>query len=225
MPWKHQQRGRSRCCSILLTLAIAALALLASGNAMAKTVQVPEECPTLEMALENASDGDIIVLGYGYYAGRLQVEPNVTIAGVGRPLTPFNITGGGYTLVLERQKPLPDYHYMSYGLTLALEKEGERITFLTVIPLEEAGVLDPLSIGFYRIEGEKVIPLSTTYVVEKEIRVSASIDRSGAYALLGRRWFPFWPAIQGITTIVLVAAAIVALYLYRGRRKGTSAER
>ncbi|MDH7593298.1 MAG: hypothetical protein QHG99_02945 [Methanomicrobiales archaeon] len=207
--------------NIFLAIACALLVITLACAACGKVIQVPEDESTLEAALKNATEGDLILIGPGYYTETLDVRANVTIAGIGRPLTVFNITGGGYNLTLVKQRPIPDYHYLSYGLVVSMDPTAEgELLMQTTIPSEEVGVLDPLSIGFYRIEGDRVVPLSTTYALGREVRVTAGIDRhhSGMYAILGRRWFPFWPAIQGITVIMLVFASLLALYFYRRRR-------
>lgn len=208
----------------IILLCFSAFLVASAHSSGGVVIHVPEEVPTLQMALANTSEGDLIVIGHGYYTDAMKVQPNITIAGIGQPLVAFNITGGSYSLVLERQRPIPDYHYLSYGLNISLEGGNGGITLFTAIPLEEAGVLDPLSIGFYRIRGEDAIPISTTYAVGKEIRVTAIVDQSGIYALLGRRWLPFWPAIQGITIIMLLAAGLAALHMYRRRRRAQAAK-
>lgn len=218
-PKETVRTGRGICLAIASAILVVILASAGDG----RVIQVPDDISTLDGALANATDGDLILIGPGYYTETLNVQANVTIAGIGRPLTTFNITGGGYTLTLVRQRPIPDYHYMSYGLVIAMDPSAEgELLMQATIPAEDVGVLDPLSIGFYRLEEDRVIPLSTTYALGREVRVTARIDRqySGTYAILGRRYFPFWPAIQGITIIMLVFASLLALHFYRRRQRG-----
>ncbi len=208
---------------ILLLLILLLLPILA-GSVAGRTISVPHSEPDIEAALLNATEGDTILIAGGYQLGTIHVQKNVTISGLGRPLVPFDIVGGGYRLTPVRQSILPEYYYLSYGLIIVFdpqESSNRTISLRARIPIEDVPELDPLSIGFYRLDTGRIQRVSTTYAVEHEVRVNATIpqDKSGTYAILGKRRFPFGPAIQGITLIALAAAGVLALFLSRGKRR------
>ncbi len=69
----------------LLAAALCAVGLAATAEA--RDLRVPEDFATLEDALDDAVDGDVILLAEGSHAGNVVVDLEVTIEGAGRDLT------------------------------------------------------------------------------------------------------------------------------------------
>jgi Right handed beta helix region len=70
-----------------LALTLAPVATLASSTAFGSEIHVPEDVPTVQLAIERAQPGDTIVLAAGTYPGGNVVPPakhDITITGVDR---------------------------------------------------------------------------------------------------------------------------------------------
>ena len=86
-----------RAAALLSVLAVATLVFVATSPVAAQAggreLDVPEDYPTLESAIEAAQPGDTIVLGAGTYPGGVVVpenRPGITIRGVNRTAVAFD---------------------------------------------------------------------------------------------------------------------------------------
>ncbi len=70
----------------LLTLSIFVL-LSGAIAASAATINVPGDYPTIQQAIDNATDGDTILVAAGTYVEQLEIDKGVTIEGAGADLT------------------------------------------------------------------------------------------------------------------------------------------
>lgn len=77
----------ARALLTALALALAPVATPASPDASGSTIRVPDDVPTLQLAIGRAAPGDTIVLAAGTYPGGNVVPPDkhdITIRGVDR---------------------------------------------------------------------------------------------------------------------------------------------
>jgi hypothetical protein len=90
--------------------------------------------------------------------------------------------------------------------------------------------IDPFTFGIYRVDRGAPLFTGITYVSGQAIRTTTMVNASadGTYALLAKKKTPFGLTIEGITSVFLLIAALVALFLYRRRwvaKKGPSRTR
>jgi len=85
--------------------------------------------------------------------------------------------------------------------------------------LQKWGNIDPLTFGFYRVDGKRPLFTSTTYVTGNLMRTSAMLESpvDGTYALMAKRRVPFGITIEGIALVIVLIAAVTAFALHRRR--------
>jgi hypothetical protein len=126
--------------------------------------------------------------------------------------------------------------FRSFGERVRISSEINRTRDTDVVKIDsEADVrmwedIDPFTFGIYRVDQGAPRFTGVTYVSGQSIRTTTTLNASedGTYALLARKKTPFGLTIEGITSVFLLIAALVALFLYRRRRaakKGPSKSR
>ena len=71
----------------LVVFLICSLMLVKPTNALAKTIVVPTDYPTIQQAIDSANNGDTILVKKGYYPETLIVNKSISIVGEDRNLT------------------------------------------------------------------------------------------------------------------------------------------
>jgi parallel beta-helix repeat protein len=107
----------------------------------ARTIHVPDEFETIQEAINNASDGDIIKVASGIYYEHLYVNKSITL--VGDPANPT-------TTIIDA---------MTNGTAITLEASGINITGFTI---RNAG-------SHYGIKSERDLPTNDKHVITNNI--------------------------------------------------------
>jgi hypothetical protein len=126
--------------------------------------------------------------------------------------------------------------FRSFGERVRISPELNRTQGTDVVEIDaEADLqtwedIDPFTFGIYRVDQGTPHFTGVTYVSGQSVRTTATLNASvdGTYALLARKKVPFGLTMEGITSIFLLIAALVALFLYRRRwktKKGPSRSR
>jgi parallel beta-helix repeat protein len=91
-----------------LLVAFAAICLFASSLSAftqvthaSRTLYVPEEYPTINQALGNATDGDTIIVASGTYNERLTIDKAITLKGAGNGSTTINGNDDGTVILIQ----------------------------------------------------------------------------------------------------------------------------
>jgi hypothetical protein len=146
----------------------------------------------------------------------------------------LTITGQNYDFSLAPNGTYAGFR--SFGERVRISSEINRTRDTDVVKIDsEADVrmwedIDPFTFGIYRVDQGAPRFTGVTYVSGQSIRTTTTLNASedGTYALLARKKTPFGLTIEGITSVFLLIAALVALFLYRRRRaakKGPSKSR
>jgi hypothetical protein len=126
--------------------------------------------------------------------------------------------------------------FRTFGDRVQIESEINRTQDSDAVKIDaEADVrmwedIDPFTFGVYRVDRGAPLFTGITYVSGQSIRTTTILNASadGTYALLAKKKIPFGLTIEGITSVFLLIAALVALFLYQRRRaarKGPSRSR
>lgn len=133
------------------------------------------------------------------------------------------ITGTNYAFSFSPPTPFAgyrtegDYIHISIFGTPGSQRPNVRLE--AEDDLQEWGNIDPLTFGFYRVDGKRPLFTSTTYVTGNLLRTSVMLESpvDGTYALMAKRRVPFGITIEGIALVIVLIAAVTAFALHRRR--------
>ena len=80
--------------AMLLMLLLAILVVAPNVKAVSKTIVVPDNYPTIQAAIDNASEGDTIFVKKGVYVENPVVNKSVSLVGEDRDATVIDVTAG-----------------------------------------------------------------------------------------------------------------------------------
>ncbi len=146
----------------------------------------------------------------------------------------LTLTGQNYAFSLA--SPGSYEGFRTFGERVRISSEINRTHTEDVVKIDaEADMrmwedIDPFTFGIYRVDRGTPLFTGVTYVTGQTIRTSTTLNATadGTYALLARKKIPFGLTIEGITSVFLLIAALIALFLYRRRwaaKKGPSRSR
>ena len=96
-------RGFVSILAILGTFFVIAMVAKAQGA----TIYVPDDCPTIQQAIENASDGDTIIVHDGTYTEQLIINKQLTLMAGSSPVLDFSgYSGYGIKITWEPVKAI-----------------------------------------------------------------------------------------------------------------------
>lgn len=79
---------------LIVVLSISLVSRVQSVKASSKTITVPDDYPTIESAITNANDGDIIFVKKGVYVENPVVNKSISLVGEDRASTVIDVTAG-----------------------------------------------------------------------------------------------------------------------------------
>ncbi|MDX6571065.1 MAG: hypothetical protein QOC86_221, partial [Gaiellales bacterium] len=161
------KRGLSVNCALLVCAAAAAVAV-PSALASNRCVGSKHGCyRAIQPAVDAASDGDVIRIAPGTYAGGVVVDASITLVGAGARST--TIEGGDHVLTIGviGQSSAPTVSVVGVTITGGVATGDGNITFVglgggVLIPGTTTGVGATVTIRNSVITGNRATPSSTT---------------------------------------------------------------